>query len=76
MASLDFAFITFQNRFNRSSKGASKPIHTKIALVGVGVCLSAFALPSPWSWITFVIGLQLFAPIVGKFLGKDLNGKD
>lgn len=38
----------------------------KAALVGLAVVGAAFALPSPWSWITFVIGIQLFAPLVGK----------
>ena len=49
-------------------KSSLKSPHAKIALVGFAVIGAAFALPSPYSWITFIIGLQLFAPLVGKKL--------
>ena len=51
--------------FRYSSRKKFAQQHTKLALLGAVVSLSAIALPSPWSWVTFILGLQLFAPIVG-----------
>lgn len=50
---------------HRSSEKKSQNTHKKLALFGAAVSLSAFALPSPWSWVVFILGLQLFAPLVG-----------
>lgn len=57
----------------RASK--AKDRHTKLGMLGVGVCLSAIALPSPWSWVAFIMGLQLFAPIVGRALKNNSDAE-
>ncbi|TXH48202.1 MAG: hypothetical protein E6Q97_25175 [Desulfurellales bacterium] len=50
----------------RTKDKSPKNPQRKAAFVGLALASAAFALPSPWSWITFVIGIQLFAPLVGK----------
>lgn len=50
----------------RTKDKSPKNPQRKAAFVGLALASAAFALPSPWSWITFVIGLQFFAPLLGK----------